>query len=258
VDNTKTKFFLSVEDESALWAAKQFGMQKTVKRTVTIGQNIDRTDTGAKENTSHSFREDLEDYLTPVQMNLLNGYGFAKVFFGQDKQISGPMRVGYIDEKDLCSDEELMAFIKEAAKPHKLRPRNGSLIDNNIDPGPEEVTVGNPPAFHEPQVPEAERARILDDGLLRKIKAGTRPVAEHVLSPNAVQEGTSSPESNENSVPQNGALDVEAEPARKTPKDSSEDEDLQVQLRVTDDMEQDAPSGNHQLDQFVAGLDEPD
>lgn len=258
VDNTKTKFFLSVEDESAFWAAKQFGQQKAVKRTVTIGQNIDRTDTGAKENTSHSFREDLEDYLTPVQMNLLVGHGFAKVFFGQDKQISGPMRVGYIDEKDLCSDEELMAFIKEAARSHKLRPRNGSLIDNDIDPGPEDAPVSNPPAFHEPVVPEAERARILDDGLFRKFKESSLPGALQVRSPHTFQDETPLIEKEDDADTSIRTGTGVAVPSEKDRQSSSAEEELQVQLRVTDDMEQDAASGNHPLDQFVAGVDDPD
>lgn len=258
VDNTKTKFFLSVEDESALWASKQFGQQKAVKKTVTIGQNIDRTDTGAKENTSHSFREDLEDYLTPAQFNILNGYGFAKVFFGQEKQISGPMRVGYIDEKDLCTDEELFAFIREAAQAHGPRPRNGSLIDNDIDPGPLDQPLPEAPVFHEPAL--QEREKVVDDGLLRRFKSAAVRSQSSVRSPHSSlssQPGEEPMEPDPNSheeLPQPESPSVEEGIPRQ--KVEGEREEEEIHLRAVREQMQESPSGNPLLDQFVNGSDD--
>ena len=262
VDNTKTKIFLSVEDESAFWAAKQFGQQKVVKKTVTIGQNIDRTDTGAKENTSHSFREDLEDYITPIQLNLLNGYGFAKAFLGQDKQVSGPIRVGYIDEKDLCSDAELMAFIRDSATGHGSRPRNGSLIDNEIDPGPIDGPVAAPPPFHDPHL--EEKSKVIDEGLLRVLRERDfQPNAPpgHVLSEHSTFARSAPdvpkrakvkhfPELSPDPIP-------DPDPGLKQKKAGTEDMELETLIRIVQEVHQDTPSGNPLLDQYVNDPDEP-
>ncbi|MDQ3003299.1 MAG: TraM recognition domain-containing protein, partial [Fibrobacterota bacterium] len=255
VDNTKTKFFLGVEDESALWAAEQFGQQKIIRETITMGQNIDRTDTGAKESTSRSYREDLENYLTPIQLNLLPGYGFAKVLIGQDKQVSGPVRVGYIDEKDLCSDAELMAFIKEAALVHGRRPRNGSLIDNGIDPGPTPSSMNPPPLFMEPALDD--KSKVLDEGLFQRFRAQpSAPGSESaaVLSGNA---HVSNEELEDPTTKEETAMETRSDGLRVAPqKEKPEEIELDNHIRIAQVL--DAAEVNTHLDQFVNNDDDND
>ena len=49
--------------------------------------------------------------------------------------VKGPIRLGYVDERDLCSNKELFDFLRTAMLDHPFRPRGGSLIDNDIPEG---------------------------------------------------------------------------------------------------------------------------
>jgi len=135
VDNCHTKIFLSVQDETAEWASRQLGTQRVVKKSLSIGHATGKTDTRARENQTLSFREELEPYVEPSGFNLGLGYGYAALENGEGKLIKGSIRLGFVEEKDLCSDAELFAFLESAYEAHPKRPRNGSLIDNDIPPG---------------------------------------------------------------------------------------------------------------------------
>lgn len=135
VDNTYTKFFLSLKDETAEWASRLLGTRKVIKKSISISQSTGKTDTGAHETRTLSFREEFEPYVQPSDFNLEVGYGYASIENTDGRLLKAPIRLGYVDEKDLCSDAELFSFIREATKDHSRRPRNGSLIDNKIPPG---------------------------------------------------------------------------------------------------------------------------
>ncbi len=135
VDNTYTKIFLSLKDETAEWASRQLGTRKIVKKGLSLGQGTDKTDTGARETRTLTFREEFEPYVQPSDFNLEVGFGYANLETKEGRLVKGPVRVGYVDEKDLCSDEELFDFLRDSLKGHPFRPRNGSLIDNQIPPG---------------------------------------------------------------------------------------------------------------------------
>jgi hypothetical protein len=141
VDNTYTKFFLSLKDETAEWASRQLGTRKVVKKSLSIGHATEQTDTGARENRTLTFREEFEPYVQPSDFNLEVGYGFANLENRAGRLVKGPIRVGYVDEKDLCTDAELYDFLREAIQDHPKRPRGGSLIDNEIPPGEPEGPV---------------------------------------------------------------------------------------------------------------------
>ncbi len=135
VDNTYTKFFLSLKDETAEWASRLLGTRKVIKKSISISQSTGKTDTGAHETRSLSFREEFEPYVQASDFNLEVGYGYASIENTDGRLLKAPIRLGYVDEKDLCKDEELLDFLREAVHDHSKRPRNGSLIDNAIPPG---------------------------------------------------------------------------------------------------------------------------
>lgn len=151
VDNCYTKFFLSLQDETAEWASRQLGTRLIVKKSLTIGSAAERTDTKARETRTMTFKEELEPYVQPSDFNLEVGYGYVNIE-NSGRLIKGPMRVGYVEEKDLCSDNDLYAFLGEAAKDHPLRPRGGSLIDNNIPPGEVDHEVPDAPVLIESEL----------------------------------------------------------------------------------------------------------
>ncbi|MBF0433081.1 MAG: TraM recognition domain-containing protein [Fibrobacteria bacterium] len=169
VDNTFSKIFLAVKDETAEWAAKQFGRQMVVKQRVSIGQNLDKDDTGAREMQNVAYSEEREEYLDPADFKLDLGYGYAMVGNEKGKLITGPCRVGYVDEKDLCSDEELLDFLDDAQNNHPKRPRNGSLIDNQIDPGPPFEELSEPTPFESSDV--LTDKQFVDTDALEEIKS---------------------------------------------------------------------------------------
>lgn len=147
VDNTHTKIFLSVKDETAKWASELMGSRKVVKKSLAIGHSTERTDTGARETRTLTFREDLEPYVQPHDFNLGLGHGYGMFEDRDGRLIKGALSLGYVDEKSLCSDDELATFLKEALLDHPFRPRDGSLIDNEIPPGKLERKLTTAPAL---------------------------------------------------------------------------------------------------------------
>ena len=141
VDNTHTKFFLAVKDATAQWASEVLGSRKVVKKSLSIGHATEKTGTGAKETRTETFRDELEPYVEPSGFNLPKGQGYCMVEDEEGKLVVGPMSVGYVDEKSLCSDEDLSGFLKHAVLTHPFRPRAGSLIDNGIPPQPTERSL---------------------------------------------------------------------------------------------------------------------
>ena len=135
VDNTYTKFFLSLKDETAQWASRQLGERKVVKKSLSISFGTDKTSTSARENKTISFHEELENYVEPSDFNLRTGFGYANLENKNGRIVKAPIRLGYLDEKDLCTDKELLTFLRESLEGHPERPRRGSLIDNEIPPG---------------------------------------------------------------------------------------------------------------------------
>ena len=139
VDNTFSKFFLTLKDETAEWASRQMGTRKILKKTLTIGHATEQTDTRGRQSHTLAFREDFEPYVQPSDLHVDMGFGYANIEGREGKLVRSPIRLGYVDEKDLCSDQELFAFMKATLQGHPRRPRGGSLIDNSIPPGtPEE------------------------------------------------------------------------------------------------------------------------
>jgi hypothetical protein len=157
VDNTYTKFFLSLKDETAEWASRQLGTRKVMKKSLSIGHATEQTDTRGRQSHTLSFREELEPYVQPSDFNLEVGYGYANLEGSDGRLVRGPIRVGYVDEADLCPDQELFAFLKSSLKDHPRRPRRGSLIDNDIPAGEPDVPVSiafpfSESDFHAPQL----------------------------------------------------------------------------------------------------------
>ena len=95
VDNCHTKFFLSLQDETAEWASRQLGTRKVVKKSLTISHNTGRTDNNARENHTLAFREELEPYVEPSDFNLGVGNGFAILENRQGQLVKGPISLGY-------------------------------------------------------------------------------------------------------------------------------------------------------------------
>lgn len=149
VDNTYTKFFLSLKDETAEWASRQLGTRKVVKKSLSIGHATEQTDTRGRQSHTLSFREEFEPYVQPSDFNLEVGYGYANLEGRGGRLVRGPIRVGYVDESDLCSEPDLFAFLKESVKDHPRRPRRGSLIDNEIPAGEPESPVSMALPFSE-------------------------------------------------------------------------------------------------------------
>ena len=147
VDNTFTKFFLSLKDETAEWASRQMGTRKIIKKSLAIGHATEQTDTRGRQSRTLSFREELEPYVQPSDFNLEVGYGYASLEGRDGRLVRGPIRLGYVDESDLCSDTELFAFLGNALGDHPRRPRGGSLIDNSIPPGDPECPVATAVPF---------------------------------------------------------------------------------------------------------------
>jgi hypothetical protein len=139
VDNTFSKFFLTLKDETAEWASRQMGTRKILKKTLTIGHATEQTDTRGRQSHTLAFREDFEPYVQPSDLHVDMGFGYANIEGNDGKLVRSPIRIGYVDEKDLCSDQELFAFMKATLQGHPRRPRGGSLIDNGVPAGmPEE------------------------------------------------------------------------------------------------------------------------
>jgi hypothetical protein len=145
VDNTHTKFFLAIKDATAQWASEVLGSRKVIKKSLSIGHATEKTGTGAKETRTETFREEMEPYVEPSGFNLALGQGYCMIEDDAGKLVVGPMSVGFVDEKSLCSDAELLAFLKAAVLDHPFRPRGGSLIDNGIPPLPTDRTLPDVP-----------------------------------------------------------------------------------------------------------------
>lgn len=146
VDNTHTKVFLSLKDETAEWASRQLGTRKIVKKSLSIGHATEKTVTKGRESQTLSFREEFEPYVQASDFNLGLGYGYAMLEDDEGRLVKGPVRLGYVDEGGLCSDKELFDFLGSAMLDHPYRPRGGSLIDNGIPEGsPEESLPPVPP-----------------------------------------------------------------------------------------------------------------
>lgn len=135
VDNCHTKFFVAIMDETAEWASRQMGTREIVKKSITIGHAAGKTDTKARENQTLSLKTEYQPYVDPSDFNLAKGQGYAALENSEGKLIKGAISLGFVSKKDLCSDEELRSFLKDWQEGHPLRPRNGSLIDNCIEPG---------------------------------------------------------------------------------------------------------------------------
>lgn len=152
VDNTHTKFFLAVKDETAKWASDVLGSRKVIKKSLSIGHATEKTATGARETRTESYREETEPYVEPSEFNLALGHGFCMVENDQGKLSVGPMSVGYVEERDLCTDQDLAAFLKVAVQDHPFRPRGGSLIDNALPIGALTRKLSEAPAFSEGEI----------------------------------------------------------------------------------------------------------
>ena len=138
VDNTYTKFFLLMKDETAEWASRQLGVRKVVKKSLSIGQMTDKTNVHGRDNQTVSFREEIEPYVQPSGFKTLaKGYGYAQLETPTGGIVQGPIRLGYVRPSELCSDEELQVFMRQAMDDHPLRPKNGSLIDDDFPKGKE-------------------------------------------------------------------------------------------------------------------------
>jgi hypothetical protein len=135
VDNSFCKFFLTLKDQTAEWASRQMGTRKILKKTLTIGHATEQTDTRGRQSHTLAFREEFEPYVQPSDLHVEMGHGYGNVVGRDGRMIRCPIRVGYIDENDLCSDQELFAFLRTTLAGHPSRPRGGSLIDNAIPPG---------------------------------------------------------------------------------------------------------------------------
>lgn len=138
VDNTHTKIFLSLKGETAEWASKELGTRLIVKKSMSIGHATEKTVTRGRESQSVSYREEFEPYVQPSAFNLGLGCGYGMIEDREGRLVKGPLRLGYVDERDLCSDEALFEFLQRAKSDHPFRPRGGSLIDNSLpegDPG---------------------------------------------------------------------------------------------------------------------------
>lgn len=135
VDNSFCKFFLTLKDQTAEWASRQMGTRKITKKTLTIGHATEQTDTRGRQSHTLAFREEFEPYVQPSDLHVEMGHGYGNVVGRDGRMIRCPIRVGYIDENDLCSDQELFSFLKTTLVGHPSRPRRGSLIDNDIPPG---------------------------------------------------------------------------------------------------------------------------
>ena len=133
VDNTYTKFFLLMKDETAEWASRQLGVRKVVKKSLSIGQMTDKTNVHGRDNQTVSFREEIEPYVQPSGFKALaKGYGYAQLETPTGGIVQGPIRLGYVRQSELCSDEDLQIFMRQAMDDHPLRPKNGSLIDDDF------------------------------------------------------------------------------------------------------------------------------
>lgn len=146
VDNTHTKIFLSIKGETAEWASKEMGTRLVVKKSMSVGHATEKTVTRGRESQSVSYREEFEPYVQPSAFNLGLGHGYGMIEDKEGRLVKGPIRLGYVDERDLCSDKELFAFLQSAMLGHPFRPRGGSLIDNSLPEGePEDPLSPVPP-----------------------------------------------------------------------------------------------------------------
>jgi len=143
VDNTYQKFFLGLNDETAAWASRQMGERMVVKRSLSIGQMTDKTHIHGRDNQTVSFREELEKYVLPSDFTLPKGYGFGILEDSEGQLIKAPVRLGYVDPDELCSEAELQAFLEKALLSHaerdsvvgKLVPEDKGKDRGNANPG---------------------------------------------------------------------------------------------------------------------------
>lgn len=149
VDNTHTKIFLSLKGETAEWASKEMGTRLVVKKSMSIGHATEKTVTRGRESQSVSYREEYEPYVQPSAFNLGLGYGYGMIEDRAGRLVKGPIRLGYVDERDLCSEQDLFSFLEAAKLDHPFRPRGGSLLDNGLPEGDPEGPLPPVPPLSE-------------------------------------------------------------------------------------------------------------
>ncbi len=150
VDNTYQKFFLNINAETAAWAAEQMGERTVVKKSLSIGQMTDKTHIHGRDNQTVTYREELEKYVQASDLALPKGYGFGILEDGEGRLMKAPVRFGYVDPSELCSDAELQAFLERALlshaeRPCKTEPGPDGPGEKSDDKNPGEGTDSPPP-----------------------------------------------------------------------------------------------------------------
>ncbi len=131
VDNTRTKFLLDIKDETSKWASDLMGEQRMAQITKSQGTSSSGT-AFSRTSKNTSTREDWEARAVRDWFNLPLGKGFAQIQDEFGRLINCPITLGYLPDSVLCSDEDMVAFLKSEAQKHPRRPLNGSLIDNAV------------------------------------------------------------------------------------------------------------------------------